>query len=54
MPILSEIMMQPDLELLQAIYRIPTVTAYNRLEPRPRSEILKEVFAPKCVMLYGF
>jgi len=38
MPILSEIMMQPDLELLQAIYRIPTVTAYNRLEPRPRSE----------------
>ena len=38
MTILSDIMLKPELNLLQQVYRIPLVTAYNRLEPRPRSE----------------
>jgi hypothetical protein len=36
---LNEIMLAAgNHDLLQQIYRIPTITAYNRLEPRPRSE----------------
>jgi hypothetical protein len=39
MPQLAEIMTSAaNPGLLQARYRVPTITAYNRLEPRPRSE----------------
>lgn len=35
---LSDIMINKDLNLLNQIYREPSITAYNRLEPRPRSQ----------------
>lgn len=39
MPIqISELMIKADVNLLKEAYRIPSVTAYNRLESRPRSE----------------
>jgi hypothetical protein len=38
MEVLSNIMAIPEKKLLKDLYRIPSITAYNRLEPRPRSE----------------
>jgi len=38
MEVLSAIMVLPEKNLLKEAYRIPSITAYNRMEPRPRSE----------------
>ncbi|GAB3009713.1 hypothetical protein GCM10027051_08570 [Niabella terrae] len=35
---LTDLMLQPDKNLLKLKYRLPSITAYNRLEPRPRLE----------------
>jgi hypothetical protein len=32
-----DVMMQADAKLFKAVYREPSITAYNRLEPRPRT-----------------
>jgi hypothetical protein len=38
MPVLSDIMISAGDKLLSKAYRDPAITAYNRLEPRPRTE----------------